>query len=136
MTKDEVLKMAHHALELANYYVADYCNGNTIEEIDDAITAIKEALAQPEQEPVAWAENDGDGNVLWNRDSCFSDDPEWLDNPMPLYTTPPQRQWVGLTDQDKQTAFDETQEGGGFWEFADAIEAKLKEKNYQKGETD
>ena len=43
--------------------------------------------------------------------------------------TPPQRTWVGLIDEDKQIAFDETQEGGGFWEFADAIEAKLKEKN-------
>ncbi len=40
-----------------------------------------------------------------------------------------QRPWVGLTDEDKQNAFDDTQEGGGFWEFADAIEAKLKEKN-------
>ena len=39
------------------------------------------------------------------------------------------RTWVGLTDEDKQNAFDDTQEGGGFWEFADAIEAKLKEKN-------
>jgi hypothetical protein len=38
-------------------------------------------------------------------------------------------EWVGLTDEDKQIAFDDTQEGGGFWEFADAIEAKLKEKN-------
>jgi hypothetical protein len=38
--------------------------------------------------------------------------------------------WVGLTDEDKQIAFDDTQEAsGGFWEFADAIEAKLKEKN-------
>ena len=43
--------------------------------------------------------------------------------------SPPQRTWVGLTDEDKQIAFDDTQEGGGFWEFADAIEAKLKEKN-------
>ena len=40
-----------------------------------------------------------------------------------------QRPWVGLTDEDKQNAFDDTQEGGGFWEFADAIEAKLEEKN-------
>jgi hypothetical protein len=40
-----------------------------------------------------------------------------------------EREWVGLTDEDKQIAFDDTQEGGGFWEFADAIEAKLKEKN-------
>ena len=41
----------------------------------------------------------------------------------------PKRKWVGLTDEDKQIAFDDTQEGGGFWEFADAIEAKLKQKN-------
>jgi hypothetical protein len=41
----------------------------------------------------------------------------------------PKREWVGLTERDKQIAFDDTQEGGGFWEFADAIEAKLKEKN-------
>jgi hypothetical protein len=41
----------------------------------------------------------------------------------------PQRTWFGLTDEDKQIAFDDTQEGGGFWEFAEAIEAKLKEKN-------
>ena len=41
----------------------------------------------------------------------------------------PEREWQGLTDEDKQIAFDDTQEGGGFWEFADAIEAKLKEKN-------
>ena len=42
----------------------------------------------------------------------------------------PKREWVGLTDSDKQEAFDETQEAsGGFWEFADYLEAKLKEKN-------
>ena len=40
------------------------------------------------------------------------------------------REWVGLTDADKEEAFDELQEAdGGFWEFADYIEAKLKEKN-------
>jgi hypothetical protein len=39
------------------------------------------------------------------------------------------RAWVGLTQQDIDTAFDDTQEGGGFDEFAKAIEAKLKEKN-------
>ena len=39
------------------------------------------------------------------------------------------REWVGLTDEDKQIAFDDTQEGGGFWDFADAIEAILKRKN-------
>jgi hypothetical protein len=42
----------------------------------------------------------------------------------------PEREWIGLTDADKSWAFDETQEGGGFWEFADAIEAILKERNF------
>ena len=46
-----------------------------------------------------------------------------------MVCVPHKRAWVGLTDEDKQNAFDDTQEGGGFWEFADAIEAKLKEKN-------
>ena len=39
------------------------------------------------------------------------------------------RTWVGLTQQDIDIAFDDTQEGGGFDDFARAIEAKLKEKN-------
>lgn len=54
------------------------------------------------------------------------------------YTTPlaAQRQaqdkpaaWVGLTQQDIDIAFDDTREGGGFDDFARAIEAVLKEKN-------
>ena len=36
---------------------------------------------------------------------------------------------MGLTQQDIDIAFDDTQEGGGFNEFARAIEAKLREKN-------
>ncbi len=47
---------------------------------------------------------------------------------VPLYTAA-QRQWVGLTQQDIDIAFDDTQEGGGFDEFARAIEQRLKEKN-------
>ena len=39
------------------------------------------------------------------------------------------REWVGLTQQDINIAFDDTQEGGGFEDFARAIEAKLREKN-------
>lgn len=37
--------------------------------------------------------------------------------------------WVGLTQEDIDIAFDDTQEGGGFDEFAQAIEIKLREKN-------
>ena len=41
----------------------------------------------------------------------------------------PQREWVGLTQQDIDIAFDDTQEGGGFNEFARAIEQVLRSKN-------
>jgi hypothetical protein len=41
----------------------------------------------------------------------------------------PQREWVGLTQQDIDIAFDDTQEGGGFNEFAEAIEQILRRKN-------
>ena len=45
-------------------------------------------------------------------------------------TSPPaSKPWVGLTQKDIDIAFDDTQEGGGFDEFARAIEAKLKERN-------
>jgi hypothetical protein len=47
---------------------------------------------------------------------------------IPLYAQP-KREWVGLTQQDIDIAFDDTQEGGGFNEFAIAIEQTLQRKN-------
>jgi hypothetical protein len=49
----------------------------------------------------------------------------------PLYTHPPQRPWVGLTDADigdAYVAWVDT-DSALFADFARAIEAKLKEKN-------
>ena len=85
--------------------------------------ALRQAL-ETEQEPVAWA-NSFD---LQNFDMKVRTGPD-LQHTVPLYTAPQKKEWVGLTDEDKQIAFDDTQEGGGFWEFADAIEAILKGKN-------
>ena len=126
MTERETLKLALEAFEeIAWSNSTDWQRDRA----KVAITAIKEVLAQPKQEPVAQPDSVGyvysvHGERIKN--ACIRSD---IPNGTPLYTTPPQRTWVGLTDEDKQTAFDETQEGGGFWEFADAIEAKLKEKN-------
>jgi hypothetical protein len=81
------------------------------------------------QEPVAWVRLEAwQSGAEWP-DDCFTGIP--ADGLTPLYTTPTaaQRQWVGLTQKDIDIAFDDTQEGGGFDEFARAIEAKLKEKN-------
>jgi hypothetical protein len=43
----------------------------------------------------------------------------------PLYTTPPQRTWVGLTDEDEI----DWEEGGNLKDLVKAIEAKLRSKN-------
>jgi hypothetical protein len=60
----------------------------------------------------------------------------------PLYTTPPKREWVGLTDEEIQKVVSKK-----WWDWEDAfdiegfsraIEAKLKEKNggeYRNGAT-
>ena len=42
---------------------------------------------------------------------------------------PPQRTWVGLTDEEKADLFEGTAPYYNETDYADAIEAKLKEKN-------
>ena len=42
----------------------------------------------------------------------------------------PQRTWVGLTDIEINDLVYSHDDFDGLWEFADAVEAKLKEKNH------
>jgi hypothetical protein len=63
-------------------------------------------------------------------------DKEWAErNPNhkgwvePLYTAPPKREWVGLTDKEVWEAIKDVLDGGGCLDLARALEAKLKEKN-------
>ena len=70
-------------------------------DVDTRYVVLKEleaALAQPEQEPVAWMCSDF--NLMHRGYSRFSPtrQGEWN---IPLYTTPPRREWVGLTDEQK-----------------------------------
>ena len=53
-----------------------------------------ECIYPPVQEPVAWmcSAFDGEPCEQTNHDECG--------NPIPLYTTPPQREWVGLTPEE------------------------------------
>jgi len=58
------------------------------------------------------------------------------DDGQPLFTAPPKKQWVGLTDEEIQDLSYLSQkidasnsEWFDRWGFARAIEAKLKEKN-------
>ena len=92
-----------------------------------AIEALRARLAQPEQEPVAWADKvdiDRDGHDLWvSRQKPAKDG-------VPLYTAPPQREWVGLTDEEIREGNKDSWVTRQAWESAAWwAEAKLKEKN-------
>jgi hypothetical protein len=66
--------------------------------MDKAAEALRQALAQPEQEPVGWADRfefDKKGHDFW----CNRQKP--AKGGIPLYTAPPKREWVGLTDEEK-----------------------------------
>jgi hypothetical protein len=54
-----------------------------------------EPLAQFEQEPVAWLHPDKKVDVI--APTILG----WFDKPVPLYTAPPRKEWVGLTDKER-----------------------------------
>jgi hypothetical protein len=61
----------------------------------DAITAIKEVLAQPEQEPVGWLDSNDKLAEFMHKDLKAEHDKRDSSTPrafqIPVYTTPPQR---------------------------------------------
>ena len=90
------------------------------------VDAIEEALAQPEQEPVAWFHpHEG---FYWAKPTSISA-PTIADvEPLPLYTSLPQRTWVDLTDEQMWNAYT----GGSDiinLDYAKSIVALFKEKN-------
>ena len=94
----------------------------------DAITAIKAAL-EAKDEPVAWAMLHDNGHFI---DAIHPNEHARVEGEYitPLYTTPPQRTFVGLTDEEIEQGCKES------WiteqAFQSAVwwaEAKLKEKN-------
>jgi hypothetical protein len=100
----------------------------------DAEKALEEALKQKQGEPVAWGVIASNTGRLCQVELDFAEvedlSPKWV---MPLYTTPQQRTWVGLTDLERAEI---TKLKWWDWEdsfdvdgFTRAVEAKLKEKN-------
>ena len=95
MSKEEIIKVLR---DMAKYPTV------TLPRDSEALKAAADLLAQPEQEPVKYSDYEPDG-VHHNK--------------------PPQRTWVGLTDEEINTAASVQS-----WKpFARAIEAKLKDKN-------
>ena len=84
---------------------------------------------QLEQEPVAIVTSDFDGG---NKSIKFLNDVAYMNlmQKTLLYTAPPQREWQGLTDEEFYTALIGSKyHKNSDNKFAQAIEAKLKEKN-------
>lgn len=78
-----------------------------------------------DKQPVAWMHISAVGNVYFRKkpqDAVF--------NPQPLYTAPPQREWVGLTNAEKKAICQEAaNEDWTDLEVINTAEAKLKGKN-------
>jgi hypothetical protein len=165
MTKDEALKLALAALEnMSTALREEDVLGSDIELMLDAITTIRETLAQPdedaiiiqyheatikrlekrieeltvqpEQEPVAYIDVE-QRRLQWAKPMSWNT-PTTVNLPkIPLYTAPPQpeeRPWVGLTDDEIKDALVSVDAKTkrlppGMKAFAQAVEAKLKEKN-------
>ena len=123
MTKNAI---AHYESALKEAFPSG-ATGDVFHHWNEARKALAEQPAQ--QEPVA-LETVYETIIQWDEGGGKRSRRELARRIVALYTFPPaQRTWVGLTEQDIDIAFDDTQEGGGFDDFARAIEAKLKEKN-------
>lgn len=80
---------------------------------------------QEKQEPVAWMFVNEDGECEQIEYGPVFDDP----GVTPLYTEPPKREWLSLTDQEVWEAIDDVLEGGGWLDVARVLEQAFKEKN-------
>ena len=116
MTKDEALKLALKFVEDSECGTADL------------EAHIKEALAQPEQEPIGYA-SEGAAERLTTVKQAHEQIRSFrlFTHDVPLYTAP-QRPWVGLTYEEQRELY-KKHEMDGWGHFYNAIEAKLKEKN-------
>jgi len=104
------------------------------DEHEKAINALRDRLAQPELEPVAWELRAGKTDRVLIE---ITNNPErahnWkasLNEVVPLYNTP--RQWVGLTDEEIKSLpswWPSYEDAPALVQLVKDVEAKLREKN-------
>jgi hypothetical protein len=139
MTRDEIIASNLSEVEKAN---------ERIKMLEDKLASIKQAIAELEsQEPVAWVHTKIDGVAVTHRPADLDKHPDrWTalyKDPKPCPTCealartvmldqtshdthPPQRTWVGLTDEEAQWLYDNCRTPSN---LIDMVEAKLKDKN-------
>lgn len=136
MTEKEMMQMALDLEKLADRFSEGWHTGIQIDASDvmlllDSAEVLRAAIAQPEPKPVAWMLTELDGTplidcgdlVVKQRPVLVSDKTDCI----PLYTAPSQREWQGLTDEERLKTYLEA--GSSHTKYGKAIEAKLKEKN-------
>ena len=99
---NDLRKAAEAALE-ALEWCEPQCKKNPegFEKWANVMPVLREALAQPEQEPVAWMSTDK--YWMWSNKDKMPD--RWIGNVIPLYTAPPQRK--PLMDEEIELAYRE-----------------------------
>ena len=151
-TQTEALRLALEALQFALHVGFPESSESQIKKGEKAyqqhraaITAIKEALAQPDQDEVdirsrlyqriheleTQLAQPKQEPVAWEQFYPDIGKPQLTHPPQGIYYTPPQRTWLGLTEEDLKLLSAEWRIVYGAWmdDFARDIEAKLKEKN-------
>jgi hypothetical protein len=117
--------------ETAQQFVSDYENGD-LGDLKHYARALRAALAQQEQEPVAWVD---EASIAW-----LAEHPRGIittrlvkqkspERQMAMYAEPPRREWRSLTNEEIYPLYNEPRSDAEILEFARAIEAALKEKN-------
>ena len=128
----EIMQQALNALE---YHTVQT---RPIDKTNEAIEALRQALAQPEQEPVAWKydwyghKSEKEPRALvkdWIASvyTEVSDPTIGAHNIRPLYAAPPRKEWVGLTDAELMKEFGYTDEL--LRDTAYRVEQILKDRN-------
>jgi len=102
---------------------------------DEAYKQAGHPLPEREQEPVAWIKPK---ELLVMRGNAYAGAKDWRVNlglepeegDVALYTSPPQRTWVGLTYKEESDLIRLAHNHAGIRFYIQAAEAKLKEKNH------
>jgi len=123
MTDKQVMQQALEALEDERYV-------NKYTHIVDAIIALRKALEQPEQGPVA-LEAVYETIIQWDEGGGKRSRRELARRIVDIYTTPPaaQRPWQGLTDEDLEFWTKELGQGELGRGVIRAVADHLKERN-------
>ena len=116
----DLREAAEMALEFVDWLCGDDHSVKPKNKALEVRKALRQALAQPEQDPVACIGTNGELMWLKKPSAVYS-------HAQPLYTAPPKREWVEPTDEEIYKILN--MKTGDAMKIAKALLAKAKEKN-------